>query len=613
MTNKMLTRLSLAALLAACNTLRAATPPIIDDRLPEAVQRNDRAAVQSLLLQHVSVDSAEGDGTTALHWAAYNDNLPLAKMLLAAHADVHVTTRLEAITPLMMACTNGSAPMIDLLLAHGASANETNSLGTTALMLAAASGNAAAVQTLLDHGADPNATEKTHGQTALDFAANFNRSEVISLLIAHHADPNVATRVMPITRAPRGGGFGAAAPAKPADTTAKAKEPAEAAKEEDATEAKEEPTTAAPAASGGRRRAAAAATETTGNGAAVAVPRPDRGATSIGGMTPLLFAARQGSTEAVKSLIAGGAKIDEASGSEKTTPLVLAIANGHFDTARVLVEAGADTNLANVMGVTPLYATIDVQWAPHEWSPEPVVAQEHTSYLELMSLLLAHHADPNARLGRKIWSRALSQDATWVDPAGATAFWRAAQADDLTAMKLLVTAGADPNIPTKAGVTPMMVASGLGWGMNYSVNAPGNWIDSINYCIQQGNDPNAHADNGFTALYGASFVGNNDIIKFLVSKGAKADGKDKAGDSAADMANGPFAHSIPHPDTVALLESLGSPNSHNCRSDQCVVAPMEDRHAANRPADTKDEKAPEPATKTPPPTSSVSVTITKPE
>jgi hypothetical protein len=77
-------------------------------------------------------------------------------------------------------------------------------------------------------------------------------------------------------------------------------------------------------------------------------------------------------------------------------------------------------------------------------------------------------------------------------------------------------------------------------------------------------------------MHGVAFRGDNDLIKFLVAKGAKTDVKTKAGDTIADMANGPIPHSIPHPDTVALLEGLGSANSHNCRSDQCLVAPQPD-------------------------------------
>ena len=314
-------------------------------------------------------------------------------MLLDAHANVHATTRLQAITPLMMACMNGSAPMIELLLTHGAGANEANSLGTTALMLASASGSTAAVQALLDHGANPNATEQTHGQTALVFAASLDRADVISLLIAHKADPNVATKVMPIVRAPRGGGF---MPAKTEDD-ADAGTLAEAAKE-------------APKRGGGRRQKPAADSDAGAvveaqrgagghrcrhsEGVAVGTPaRRCRDAEECSGIrrteeagrafrggewsewnrsggcqgagcsasgarrhvdgrhrTPLLFAARQGNTAAARALLAGGADVNEASGSEKTTPLVLAIANGHYDTARAILEAGADPNLANCDG-----------------------------------------------------------------------------------------------------------------------------------------------------------------------------------------------------------------------------------------------------------------------
>jgi ankyrin repeat protein len=651
-------QLSLLALLATSTSfpLYAGSLSLKPDaRIAQAVQRNDPAAVQSLLQQHVPVDSAEGDGTTGLHWAAYDDNLPVAKLLLDAHANVHATTRLEELTPLLMACGNGSAPMIDLLLAHGAGANDVNALGTTPLMLAAASGSTAAVQTLLDHGADPNAREHTHGQTALVFAANYDRADVITVLLAHHADPNAATRVLPIVRAqlrevpitgltkpvteeadasdgedkaqPRQAHRGEKevpatsdqAAAKPATQQIGAGVPEElqpAAAKTPPDEAKEPlPPTPVDAASAGvgakagssgrrRRNEPAAGTASgspagTATAAATAAKRPgqrDRGATSIGGMTPLLFAARQGTTSAVKALLAGGAAVDQASGSEQTTPLVMAIANGHFDTARALLEGGANPNLVNVMGLAPLYATIDVEWAPHEWSAEPVVAQEHTTHIELMNLLLAHGANPNARLGKRVWSRSLSQDGTWTDPAGATAFWRAAQADDVAAMKLLVAGGADPKIPSKVGATPLMLAAGLGWGLNYSVGSPGERMTAVEYCLSQGNDVNAVDETGYTALHGAAFIGDNAIIKYLASKGANADRKTKAGDSPADMANGPFAHSIPYPDTVALLEKLGAPNAHDCRSDQCIVASKEEKVAGIKAPENKpvDNKAAEP-------------------
>src|SRR5258706_3097264 len=117
-----------------------------------------------------------------------------------------------------------------------------------------------------------------------------------------------------------------------------------------------------------------------------------------------------------------------------------------------------------------------------------------------------------------------------------------------------------------------MAAAGIGWAANWSVNAPYPPVEAVKYCIELGNDVNAADNRGYTALHGAACLGNNDMVNYLVSKGAKVDAKSKAGDTVADMANGPTRFGQPHLDTVALLEKLGSANSHNCRSDQCVVA-----------------------------------------
>ena len=159
----------------------------------------------------------------------------------------------------------------------------------------------------------------------------------------------------------------------------------------------------------------------------------ERGTTDIGGMTALLFAARDGQVDAARALIEGGASINQVSVSEKTSPLVMAIMNGHLDLAKLLATWGADPNLANSQGLTALYAAIDVQWAPKGWFPAAGTGQEKISYLDLMKTLLEDGADPNARLGKKLWFRSFG-DHSWVDTAGATAFWRAAQSTDLGAM-----------------------------------------------------------------------------------------------------------------------------------------------------------------------------------
>jgi ankyrin repeat protein len=304
--------------------------------------------------------------------------------------------------------------------------------------------------------------------------------------------------------------------------------------------------------------------------------RPPRkvGADFMGGMSALLYAAREGHMEAIKALVEGvpAANVNQISGGDRFSPLVMAIANGHLTAAKYLLDHGADPNAATLSGLTALYATVDVQWAPKAWFPQPSTDEEKVTYLALMKALLDHGANVNAQLGEKLWFRSFTNDYTWIDPSGATAFWRAAQSSDTAAMRLLVQHKADPKLAIKSGDTPLHAAAGIGWAANWSVNAPYPLIDAVKYCVELGNDVNAVDNRGFTPLHGAAYLGDNQMINYLASLGAKVDAKSKTGDSPADMANGPTRFGQPHPESVALLEKLGSFNSHNCRSDQCVVA-----------------------------------------
>jgi ankyrin repeat protein len=576
--------LVLVSLFSTVTTRAASRTQPDDTRLPEAAQNGDQAEVLALLRDHVSVDSAEGDGTTALHWAAYQNNLALAEELLNAHANVNAVTRLESVTPLYMACESGSAPMVELLLKHGATVNQADGLGTTPLMMAAASGNAAVVKVLLDHGADVNVKEHAHEQTALMFAANLNRADVISVLLTHGADPNAASKVehtnKPVTSLDQRQGAllpdkqSAAKPGeKPVSNAGVTSAP------EGKTDQKQGaalPETASP-------KPAEKVVSSNSGAMPVTDSKKDdkkedataayrnRGVATMGGMTPLLFAARQGNIDAITALLAGGANINETSGSEHTTPLVMAIMNGHYDLAKVLVEHGADVNLANDEGVAPLWATVDVQWPPTEWSVEPSVTQEKTDYLSMMKLLLAHGENPNARIKEEPWERVQSENRKWTKDPGATAFFRAAQAWDVPAMKLLKDNGADPTIATDQGTTPLMAAAGLGWAPMWSMTAASTPMAAVQYCVGLGTDVNVQNKLGYTALHGAAFIGDLKVIQYLVDHGADVKAKNKAGDTVADLANGPFEKSQLHPDAVALLVKLGSTNSNNCRSSSCEI------------------------------------------
>jgi len=157
------------------------------------------------LLQEASIDvnATQGDGSTALHWAVYWDNVDLARALLDKGADVEAATRLGA-TPLYLAAVNGNATMLRLLLEAGADAKATVLQNEeTPLMFAARAGSVEAVQVLADAGADLDAEDAYRGATALLFAAEQNHAAVVGWLIDHGANPNARTNTV-VTESRRG-------------------------------------------------------------------------------------------------------------------------------------------------------------------------------------------------------------------------------------------------------------------------------------------------------------------------------------------------------------------------------------------------------------------------
>ena len=543
----------------------AAAPP--DTRLVDAARQRDRATARALVMSGVDVNIADGDGSTALHWAAYHDDLELTAALLKAGARIDATTRIGGMTPLFMAARNGHAAIVAALLAAGANAREVNANGTTVLMVAAASGDAAAVTALIDAGADVHATDATNGQTALMFAAARNGVDAISILLARGANAAVRTKVVKLGRVEVDANGD---PLPPPDDKPAGEKPAG-----------DKPATANPGATpAGRTATEAAPPQRRGGGDRIL------GATVMGGLTALHFAAREGHQAAVRALVAGGADVNVVTGGDQTAPIVEAIINGHIDIARFLLDHGADPTLANIDGLTPLYATIDMRWRANTWYPQPTIDEEKTNYLDFMNLLIDKGADVNARLKRKLWFRKFRYGDDWVDPNGATAFWRAAQANDVNALRLLAARGADPRIPTVNDVTPLMVAAGIGFEYQGTNIVPDSRAAAVKFLVDElALDVNAKDSKHYTALHGAAYVGDNALITYLVSRGADVKARAKGrlggtqgaedvpvgtGDTVADMANGPREKSLLHPETVKLLESLGSANSHDCRSTACV-------------------------------------------
>jgi ankyrin repeat protein len=302
----------------------------------------------------------------------------------------------------------------------------------------------------------------------------------------------------------------------------------------------------------------------------------------------------------VKALLDAGADINQASAGDKITPIIIASLNGHFDLAKFLLDTGADPNRSESNGVTALYAAINCQWAPKALYPQPrAYEQQHTSYLDLMKALLEKGADPNMRLTKKVWYSGYDFDLSGVDETGGTPFWRAAYASDVDAMKLLVSYGADPNIWTmrtpgrpRAGdqdrvaedvsglppvpvgahaVPPLIAAAGVGYGEGFAANshrfAPGGMLAAVKYLVEELHaDVNVRDHEGNTPLHHAAARGDNEMIRYLVSKGADVKVVSREGKTTADMANGPVQRIQPFPETIALLEKLGAKNNHKCVS-----------------------------------------------
>jgi len=532
------------------------------DTVVEAARAGDVDAVRALLKRGSDVNQAQGDGMTALHYAAQSGQVDLVQMLLSAGANARATTRLGGYTPLHLASLGGHASAVAALIASGASAESRTTTGATALMLAARSGSVETVNRLIENGAPVNAADTAHGQTALMIAAGLDRADVVRALVARGAQTGAASTVVNLAKLTQ--------------------------------EVEADPLNGQV-----RRNAPASASEST---QVAGLTRPytyNELISAQGGLTALHFAARQGAAASVAALVEGGAAIDQPSPGDRATPLLVAVINGHFDVARYLLEKGANPNQVSEAGVSPLYATLNVQWAPIAAYPQPRAhLQQQTTCLDMMRLLLERGADPNVRVNRKVWYSSYNFDQSSVDEIGATPFWRAAYAADLEAMTLLVKAGADPSISTmkpmarrfgggvaadadKSGlpavpvggpnVTPLQAASGVGYGFGFAANshhfAKTGMLAAVKYLVEvTGADVNARDADGNTAVHHAAARGDNAMIQYLIDKGAVVTYVNRSGQTTVDMANGPVQRTQPFPETIALLEKLGAVNNHKCVS-----------------------------------------------
>ncbi len=562
----------------------------------DAAMRGDGAAVKALIAGGADVNAAQGDGMTALHWTSLNGDAATTALLLSAGAKVDPPTRLGNYTPLHLASSRGHVAVITRLLDGGSMVSAVTDTGVQPIHLAAQAGVPEAITTLLARGADVNVQDRTHGRTPLVFAVSQNRLEAMKVLIAKGADILRPTTVIDYVQRSRADSTERAERNR-AVTAATGRPVAEIPTNDPvATVGGGQPAAGrGQGAAGGRGQAPGAGRAAGGGrgGGGARGPSDIENIGKQGGLTALHYAARDGFAGAVDLLLAAGQPVNTPTAGDKSSPLLVSIVNGQFDIAMTLLDKGADANQPNDDEMAPLFAVINTEWALRTWYPQPTAGhQQRTSYLELIKRLAAAGADPNARVKSHIWHAAYNAGRMGVEFTGATAFWRAAYALDVEAMKLLVSIGADPHVPTMtfgsaarandpsglpgvppggAHIPPFHAASGVGYGTSRVAQqhryVPDGWMPAAKYFLEElGVDVNIRDADGFTALHHAAARGDNEMILYLVKKGANVMAVNRNGQTTVDMANSPEQRTQPFPETIKLLEGMGAKNNHNCQA-----------------------------------------------
>jgi ankyrin repeat protein len=497
--------------------------------------RGNSWAILSLsFIAVLAASAATVGGPASLADAAKDGNRSRVQELLKQRGDVNAAAA-DGTTALHWAARSDDYEMARMLIAAGASARAADRYGMTPVTLAATNGSARMLEILLAAGGDANAA-LPEGETVLMTAAHTGNVDALKVLLAHHADVNAKEKTMGETAL-----MWAAAENHP--------EAVQALISADASiNARSTVLTLTPF------------KWVTSGMVSTTLPR--------GGWTPLMYAARQNALQAARVLADGHADLN-ATDPDGSTALAIAIINAHFDLAKLLLEKGADPNVADETGMTALYAAVDMHTLGAMMSrPAPKLVDE-ISAVDLIQALLAHGANPNLRLKKPIIGRHHNGgDASLGE--GSTVLMRAAKANDIPVMKMLLDAGADPTMTQKDRTTVVMIAAAGGAQAGAYTSAlpvtEEGAIEAIQLCLDRGVDVNAFNTNGMTAMHRAAARGADKVVKYLAAQGALLDIKNKQNRTPVDLAMGAgggrgATGGAVHESTAALIRQLINANT----------------------------------------------------
>ena len=483
----------LAGLLGSTMFATVAFAAAGDASLATAAKQGDRAAVQTVLKGMSKQQVAGTQGTAALVWAATRGDKDMVDLLLRAGANVKAANEFGA-TPIYAAAELADPSMVVKLLAAGADPNVALMSGETPLMAASGRGNVETVKALLNGGANPNAKEANAGQNALMWAISNQQTSTIEALVMGGADVNAGSK---------------------------------------------------------------------------------------SGFTPLMFAAQKGDAQISRILIKAGAKVNAPQPGSGLTALMVASAMVHPDAVNALLEAEADTNLVDSNGYGALHKVV----RDSDYGIDP---NRKNDVVAIVKTLLKHGANPNLRVqqdkekaadeikrgANAFYGRRTALTVTEITLTGATPVLLAAEVNNLDAIKVLVEAGADPNIATESGTTPLMMASGAGTDVQRAREPEERAVvvQTARFLVEHGADVNKPGQFGWTALHAAAYQGLNDEIEYLVSKGANIDQKDEFGQTPLSISMSVLTKEIGarrlqiprryREDTAKLLLKLGATPLH---------------------------------------------------